>query len=409
MSRLTHALPALAIVALVTACGCARHECCSKSSITSLNYVELPPIERGKITAEVAGDTPPEVPPPAHTYVALSAAECQCLAVEHSMLGNLLDKERDAVCCQDLKHGDQAARCVVNKVLIAAAREARNKDGASALKLYYGLAEVEAALDAVDESAPLIDDVLAKADEIKAGDLSVPFDRTEFERQRSALIAKRADLEARRAKMNAQLRGLLGMPSTPADDYFWPTEPLALTTTALDAELEVGYGLMTRPQLVLLRELPCCGATTGLDAVRELLSASGAGLGMKTKLAALKLHALCDGHSKCEPCARQGQIAELAQSRENSISSEIRAAVAGIQARRRQATEAQQQVDSWTSRLSQLEELRATGGSTFIDLSAGRLHLIEAKQAVVSAVAELKRAEAELHELEGAIVFECGR
>lgn len=409
MPRLLHALPAFAVAILAMVQGCARHECCSKASMASLNYVALPPIERGKITAEVAGDTPPEAPPPAHTYVALSAAECQCLAVEHSMLGNLLDKERGAVCCQDLKHGDQAARCVVNKVLTAAAREARNKDGASALKLYYGLAEVEAAFDAVDESAPLIDDVLTKADEIKAGELSVPFDRTEFERQRSVLIAKRADLEARRAKMNAQLRGLLGMPSTPADDYFWPTEPLALTTTALDAETEVGYGMITRPQLVLLRELPNCGATTGLDAVRELLSASGAGLGMKTKLAALKLKALCDGHSKCEPCARQGQLAELALSRENSISSEIRAAVAGIQARRRQAVEAQQQVDSWTLRLSQLEELRTTGGSTFIDLNAGRLHLIEAKQAVVSAVAELKRAEAELHELEGAIVAECGK
>ncbi|MBN8627029.1 MAG: TolC family protein [Planctomycetes bacterium] len=409
MPRPSHALPALALAALAILGGCARHECCSQSSITTRAGVELPPIERGHIVAEVPADAMPPFPEDQHPYVALAAAECQCMAVEHSLLGNLLEREKNAVALGDLNSCAQKSRCAVVKVLDAAAREARNKNGADALRLYYGLAEVEAGLDAIDASRPLIDDVLAKADQIKAGELSVPFDRTEFERRRAELISKRADLIARRAKMNAQLRGLLGMSSAENDAYYWPTEPLALETNELDAESEVGYGLATRAQLQLLRELPGCGATTGLDAVRELLGASGAGLGLKTKLAALRLHSLCQGCSKCEPCARQGQLAEMSENRENQIAAEIRAAVIGILARRRQVAEAQEQLDSWRHRFAQLQELRETGASNFIDLNTAKLRIVEAEQAVVSAAAELKRAEVELHELEGAIVFECGR
>ncbi|MBL9084111.1 MAG: TolC family protein, partial [Planctomycetales bacterium] len=78
-------------------------------------------------------------------------------------------------------------------------------------------------------------------------------------------------------------------------------------------------------------------------------------------------------------------------------------------ARRRQVAEAQEQLDSWRHRFAQLQELRETGASNFIDLNTAKLRIVEAEQAVVSAAAELKRAEVELHELEGAIVFECGR
>jgi len=416
MPRRSLALLAVAVASFATLGGCAHSKRHAAAPAVQTAGYELPPIERGRVTAvppDVAqatdGEEVPTAPTAGHSYVALSAAEAQCLAIEYSTLGNLLDRERRAVGMNDLKKCAQPARCAVLIVLHAAAREARNKNSADALKLYYGLAEVEAGLDAVAASEPILADLLAKADELKAADLERPFDRTEFERQQLALASRRADLEIKQAKMNAQLRALLGLPSTPNDAYFWPTEPLSVSTTPLDAEEEVGYGLATRPQLVALRQLPNCGAVDGLDAVRELLGGAHSGLGLKTKLAALKLHRLCDGTSSCEPCARQGQLAELRESRENTIAGEIRAAVVGVVARRRQAALAQEQLESRRVRLSQLEELRETGGANFIDIATAKLHVVEAEQAVVSAVAELKRAEVELHELEGALVAECGR
>src|SRR5688572_18576774 len=109
-------MPALLAVAWTCFSGCARHDCCRHSATVMNAGYELLAIERGKITAEVPaleatpdGEQVPAVPTPERTYVALAAAECQCLAVEHSMLGNLLDRERCAVDLNDLKKSEQPA------------------------------------------------------------------------------------------------------------------------------------------------------------------------------------------------------------------------------------------------------------------------------------------------------------
>jgi hypothetical protein len=410
MARRLPALSIAFVVVMTMAVGCAHRgdRPSGGGGIgVSRTVLALPPIERGKIAVEpgVATAHGELLPPPSHDYVALTAAECQCLAVRNSMLGNLLDEEKNTVCCDDVKHCKRASHHALQRIKVAAAREARNKSAGDALKLYFGLAEVEAGLDALDETTAVIDDVLAKAAEIRRNELQVPFDRTEFERQRLTIDSQRADLEAKRATMNAQLHSLLGRTTTP-EAFFWPTESLRPTTAPPNVENEIAYAMSARPELVGLNQLVADG-TTPADVIAELLAGTHGLLGLKAKLATLKLHKALSGGSDCEPCTRQDQLAQLYAARQEQIAGDVRAAVVTLESRRRQAALAEKQVASWDVRLSQLEELRTTGEATFVDLALARIKRIEAQQTLVSAVASWKRAEVELHQHEGALEAEC--
>ncbi|MCE9605315.1 MAG: hypothetical protein K8U03_10485 [Planctomycetia bacterium] len=395
------------LVVTTTALGCAHDKVRSGATSRSDYTYELSPVARGKIAIEpgVAASEVESISPPSNEYVTLSAAECQCLAARHSMLGNLLDGEKNAVCCDDVKHCQKASHHALQRIKTAAAREARNKSSADALKLYFGLAEVEAGLDSIEATAVVIDDILAKAGEIKRNELQVPFDRTEFERQRMTLDSERTDLEAKRVTMNAQLHALLGPTSSP-NAFFWPSDPLRPTTSPPDVETEVGYALATRPELIALRSLAADG-TTPTDAIAELLGSTHGLLGLKAKFATLKISKALGGGSDCEPCARQNQLADLLRSREEQIAGDVRAAAFTVNARRRQASLAERQVASWDVRIAQLEELHTTGQASFLEIDAARIKRIEAQQAVVSAVTAWKRAEVELHQHEGALEAEC--
>lgn len=414
MSARMLALPLVALVAMTTIGGCAQRGnratgggAAGGGASRGGYMLSLPPIARGKITAEpgIATAAGESIAVPANDYVALTASEAQCLAARHSMLGNLLDGEANAVCCDDVKHCERNSHHALQRIKTAAAREARNKSAGDALKLYWGLAEVEAGLDALEESTAVIDDILAKAAEIKRNELQVPFDRTEFERQRMKLDSERADLEAKRMTMNTQLRTLIG-PTTSPTSFFWPTDALRPNTAPPDADTEVAYAMATRPELVTLRSLVADG-TTPTDVITELLGGTHGLLGLKTKIAALKISKQLAGGSDCEPCARQSQLQDLLRGREEQISGEVRAAVFALEARRRQAALAEKQVASWDVRLAQLRELRTTGDASFVDVDAARLKRIEAQQAYVGEMSAWKRAEAELHQHEGALEAEC--
>lgn len=409
MSARMLALPLVALVALTTIGGCAQrgNRATGGGMARGGNLLSFPPIARGKITVEpgIATAAGESIPKPANEYVALTAAEAQCLAARHSMLGNLLDGEANAVCCDDVKHCERNAHHALQRIKTAAAREARNKSAGDAVKLYWGLAEVEAGIDALEESAGVIDDILAKAAEIKRNELQVPFDRTEFERQRLKLDSERVDLEAKRMTMNSQLRALIG-PTTSPTSFFWPIDALRPNTAPPDAENEVAYAMATRPELVALNGLVSDG-TTPADVIAELLGGTHGLLGLKTKLAALKISKQLAGGSDCEPCARQEQLQQLYRSRQEQIAGDVRAAVFAMEARRRQAALAEKSVASWDVRLAQLRELRTTGEASFVDVDTARLKRIAAQQEFVSAVAAWKRAEAELHQHEGALEAEC--
>src|SRR5687767_12528378 len=100
MSLVRKALPAwVAVLAAVV--GCAHPNVCRHCGVTeSSNEYALPLVERTKLVGEIDADivaaTADSLPLPTRAYRALAAREAQCLAVEASLIGDLLDRERSA-------------------------------------------------------------------------------------------------------------------------------------------------------------------------------------------------------------------------------------------------------------------------------------------------------------------------
>lgn len=411
MSSFIKALQAWIVVAAAI-CGCAHRATCRHCE-QSTSYVEygLPEVERATIVGEVdpelltaSAELQSTAP---HDYRGLSAVECQCLAVEASLLGKLLDRERSTCCLDDLGRNERRARCVQLAVLHLAAAEARNKSAADALKIYYGLAEVESGLDAAEAALAEIDDVQAKVDQLKGQDLTVPFDASQFDRQRLSLVAKRADLEATRASLNAKLRTLLGFDAPPGAPLLWPDEPLRLTDLALDAESEVAYGLMTKPELAALHRLATVNEQDTAAAAKALLGDVHGLMGVAARSMVRELLNSMLGVTGDEACVRRAQIRALYEGRAKQLAAEVRAAVEAIEARRRQAVAAQRLVESRLKRIDELTQRHETAQASFVELGEARLKLIDERQAVTSAVIAWKRAVVELRELQGALVAEC--
>lgn len=399
-------LPALA-AALTLCVGCAQR-CCQNHHTTQPLSAEygLPTVERSRIVGEVALVSYSEPASPSE-YRGLTAAEAQCLAVENSAIGKLLDRERWSSCVHRMHGKDRRAKCLQLSVLRAASQEARNKSGADVMKLYYGIAEVEAGLDAVADALVKIDEATAKIAQVKKQGVAVPLDATEFERKRLTLESKRADLLATRIKLNTQLRTLLGFENHPGAPLLFPMDPLTATEEPIDVEVAVAYGLATRGELQVLRILACADPEAATEIIRGLLGNVNGLAGLALKAAACKkLLREIFGHD-CESATRRNQVAELHRSRSDQLAGEIRAAVEKIIARRRQAVLAQEQVASWGRRIHELSQRRETGGATFVELIQAELFEAEARAAVTTAVIELKRAEVELRELQGALAAEC--
>jgi hypothetical protein len=401
-------LPALA-AALTLCVGCAQR-CCNHNHASQPISAEygLPTVERSRIIGEVAlASHAVELADASLEYRGLTAAEAQCLAVENSAIGKLLDRERWSSCVQHQHGKNRRARCLQLSVLRAASMEARNKSGADALKLYYGIAEVEAGIDAVDDGLTKIDEATAKIAQLKKQGVVVPFDATEFERRRITLESKRADLLATRIKLNTQLRTLLGFENHPGAPLLFPTDPLTASDEPIDVEVAVAYGLATRGELQVLRILACADPETATETIRSLLGEVHGLAGMALKAAACKQLLKQIFGNDCEPATRRNQVAELHRSRSDQLAGEIRAAVETVLARRRQAALAQEQVASWGRRIHELSQRRTTGDASFVELIQAELQEVESRNAVTAAVLELKRAEVTLRELQGALAAEC--
>jgi len=410
------ALPAMSMI--VAAVGCAHPTVCRHDyAADSATGYELPSAERTPIVGHVdlaataglggqhsaaADDALPTV-----SYQSLTARESQCLAVEASVIGNLLDRERANCSSCSLGHADRQTQCTQLEVLRHAGAEARNKSGADAMKLFYGIAATEAGLDSVAAAMTVLDDVTSKLDQIRSEELTVPVETTQFDRQRLELIAKRADLEATRATLNAQLRALLSLDSPGGRTLLQPEDSWEITTTSFDVEAEVAYGLATRPELALLRRLTMADEESTAAAAKALLGDVHGLMGIAARAMTTELLNSVLGVTGCEAAVRRRQIRELHDRRSQQLAGEIRAAVLVIEARRRQAQAAQGQVLSRLKRVDELRQRRETADATFVEMGESQLRLTEERAAVTSAVIAWKRAVVDLRELQGAIVAEC--
>jgi hypothetical protein len=351
----------------------------------------------------------PETAAAEELYRRLDPHECQCLAAQNSLLGNLLDAEgRTSGAAGGRPGRKQAANDALRRgVLAARAAHQRNTSAGDALELFYLLAEAEAGRESLGASLAEIDRAIANLRELRARGLKVEADEGKLARQRLDLLEQQADLELSIRQLNSQLKSLTGIDSQSQTDI-WPVADLEVDTAPVDADEAVAAGLTHRADLEALRRLRGSLSADTLPIVRAALGGVNPLLGGKPVACSLLAALGCSRSKSSEVASRQGQVDQLLAYQERAVVTEVRQAVETLNARSRELTLAKQISNSRQQDLKRLEQRREADGVTAFDLLAARLALIESESDQVHRAMAWKIARARLKQAQGLLAVECG-
>ncbi len=214
------------------------------------------PVDAVRVERLPAVDGQLGYPRPPGNYHALSRAECQCLAVRASQLGNLFDGERRALAARETaKHCSHDDNSLTYDVLRTAALEARNRSAGDALNTYYQLELNEARHDLLHRSLTDIRQAVGNVDRLRHQGLKLPADEDRFVRRAFELRDQQVQVEGAVTQLDMQLWQQIGLRPSAPYERLWPTDALVAVVEPQDIEAAVQLGLVTRPEVGMLRRL----------------------------------------------------------------------------------------------------------------------------------------------------------
>jgi hypothetical protein len=335
----------------------------------------------------------------------LSESDAQQIAATRSLTGNLLARESDAVAAQGLQRGVNSCSVeILRSLLFAQSVMERNRSAGDALESFLLLAEAEDGLVRIKESLAEVEGMGSDLKQVRSKGLAVPVSQAEIDQQRLALQHQMEETQAASRNLNGKLAELLSMDAAETR-HIWPEVDLKVDTTPLKADAEVATALATRADLAMLVYLRSAVTPQTLPAIREALGGLSGGLGVT--LAAAVGHFA--GHTDTgESDHRRGQLDELLAYRRQSVARDVREAVAEIESSLRQVANSREQVKSQEQRMENLDQQRAIGASTTVDVRQGRLDLIRKQQELFHDVVKWKIAVVRLREAQGQLAAEYG-
>lgn len=335
----------------------------------------------------------------------LSESDVQQIAATRSLTGNLLARESDAVAAQGLQRGvNQCSVDILRSMLFAQSVMERNRSAGDALESFLLLAEAEDGLLRIKESLGEVEGMGNDLNQVRSKGMPVPVSQTEIDQQRLALQHQMEETQAAARDLNGRLAELLSMDAAETR-RIWPEVDLKVDTTLLKADAEVVTALATRADLAMLVYLRSEVTPQTLPAIREALGGLSGGLGVT--LAAAVGH-LAGHNDTGESDHRRGQLDELLSYRQRSVSRDVREAVAEIESSLRQVANSSEQVKSQEQRVENLNQQRAIGASTSLDVRRARLDLIRKQQQLFHDVVQWKIAVVRLREAQGQLAAEYG-
>ncbi|MGD9646831.1 MAG: TolC family protein [Pirellulales bacterium] len=376
----------------------------------------LPLVERGQLDPAV-DELPPLNPlgidgwEEQPEYRGLTPIECQCLAVMHSALGNMLSGERRAMREKaEICHPDRVAE-VKRRVLAYASAEARNQSGGVGMELYFRLAEAEAKRDILEES---LSEILAGEERLAATveqGIEAAEARDRLFPQRTQSVDAMVAVDLAIDQLNAQLRRQLGFRQDSYPFRFWPVVELRVTAEPLDVEALVANGLAMRPELNAIRVVGSNLDRSTLPAVRDFLKTVSPLMGNDApdgpcKMLS-KLYALCSGAIGDELAERRAQIMRHLAEREQAVAEEIRQAVILVEARLRQVALAKEKLEEASETVRQTRSQHEHAEATYFDVLRAVLVEQQSRADLISAVVGWEIAMVKVREAQGLLVYEC--
>jgi outer membrane protein TolC len=344
----------------------------------------------------------------ASEYRELQPEQAQCLAAANSTLGNLLSTESSiAMSTGTDRRGTPGPEAPTKRdVLACRAVDERNRSAATALRLFYSLAEAEANRAWLDKSLAEAKRAVDNLEKVKEQGLLVPAEGRLFEQQRVGLLDQDAQLRNSVDQLNGQLRALVGLDDdrTP----LWPAADLDVTGEPIDVEEAVRVGLANRPDLAMLRAMGASLDTETLPAARSGLQQVDPLLGSSGQTARFLSRRSKEKSDATELPSRRGQLSQLQTDRRRAAVEEIGQKARTVDTRVRQVVLAEEARKLRQQQLDRLTKKRAADGVTAFELSKARLELFRAESDLVSKAAAWKIAQVELKESQGLLAKECG-
>jgi hypothetical protein len=340
-------------------------------------------------------------------YYTLDPRECQCLAVERSKLGNMLDDHRRKLAQNTRKH--EPCDCVLPELLASAALEARNRTASSALELYFTIARLEAQKELLDVAIEELDAAVAEVDAARRQTITLPLKVEGFMQQRLESGQKLIELELGITRANRELTKLLDTEWGDGSARIWPQTELRVVRKSIDVELAIDRAMAERPELHVARLLATSDCVDNLPTMKATLGGYSAFLAA-SPLPGSKLFGKVVTDWLNDPeelAARKQQLTQIADQREREVRDEVRLAVATIHGRHDAAVIAKQAVIHWDQRVVELRQARDVNKSDWGELVEAKLKRIEAQAQLVEAVTAWKIAQVKLHEAQGRLVHDC--
>jgi hypothetical protein len=339
------------------------------------------------------------------SYRGLNEADCPCLAVRASTLGNLLDQKSQTLSQSMFKclHSADKASELPRTVLQIAADEARNRSAGDAMEAFYRLIEAEGRLPLLALGLKEVIESLKRAQEVLAKGLQPPVEITVIRKQLADLRSDEVNLRIAILQLNARLKVLLGLSC--GDCRLWPLADLKVVPEKLDIDEAVNYGLHHRPDLALLEVLAGSLDAGSLTLARQTLGGVNPLLGESSSTAGFASLLACLCGSKTQ--SAELQVQTLLAERTRQATEEIRQAVGLAGYRVRLIILARQKVEDEEWRIAELEEKKAKGLDAEGQLSTARLNLYKAQGEQLREVVEWKIARARLRQAQGRLLEEC--
>jgi outer membrane protein TolC len=367
--------------------------------------------QRGRVDVQVARDsqplsTPSELHPPA--YRALSAEECQCLAVRNAETANVLQQEgtgQQHNANHPLVASHSERQDLYETVTGYAAEEARNRRAGDALEAYYRLAEAEGRADLLREALTELQSAIDRARDLQKRGVVGPELAEAALRKWAESRGDQIELDVVIDQLNGQLKGIDNLASDVEPDYqIWPTDPLLVTGDDPDPRHSVTEGLARRPDLNLLRALQAglnastlAVATRALSTISPLLGGPAGGCKWLTDLAGHFLPCLMNGAVE----TARAQVDALLQARERQAAQEITTAARLVAARRAEAGLASLRAELAGRKVKDLEERLKRGENVRTDLTTAQLDALKDRGDEVHAAANFMIAWARLKQAMG--------
>jgi hypothetical protein len=376
----------------------------------------LPLTQRGRVEVRVVPDSePPSAADEPHpsVYRALSADECQCLAVRNAEAANVLQAEREGQ-RHNANHRPVASsserRHLYETVTGYAAEEVRNRRAGDALEAYYRLAEAEGRADLLREALTELQAAIDRARDLQKRGVVGPGAAEAATRRWAESRGDQVELDVLIDQLNGQLKGMDSLAWDVEPDYrIWPTDPLLVTGEDPDPARSVAEGLARRADLNLLRALE-----SGLDArtlpvttqalgtVSQLLGGPAGGCKWLTDLAADILPCVKNGAVE----TARGQVDALLQARERQAAQEVTTAARLVAARRVEAGLTSLRAKLAGRKVKDLEERLSKGENVRTELTTARLDALKDRGDQVHAAANFMVACARLKQAMG-LLTEC--